>query len=767
MPAHSLRSDYSAKILRAHAARLPALQTRYATAIARLYEGHEIEAVAKDFNVQPHTVRRWMHVFNEQGTEGFGNAVIGGTYELRRDFDAQSVRALAERTFSPAAKSRLLAIAQMYEGVPTRDIARLSGVSDSTLSEWRQNFNTARIVAREEVGNPMLHANARVSSKYWTADKVAASIEKAWDDEHRRKLEVVKLSLEGRSVESIVQTTGSTRAEVVAWIRVFEAGGAKALSPSTDTAKSRRKEAGSKPRQEPTAGHPKVYSKPSMARNHDYTPNEIEARAKQYQDKAQAARLMGIVQVYRGITVEAVAVRRGVSRSAVANWLTAFADRGFQAFPDVLEVGAAKAAKLKPLTIRGVSDAAAVAPAAVNPSPKAAVTRKAMDIAPQIPQPKKILAATQPDIGKRGRGRPRKDGKPNKSTAFLMKMATGVRDTVKRIKKEPATDIHPVPRPAMPRTARVEIPFTNWALEHFLSEAIGDEHARRLRCMISLKDGLGIHKAAKRFMADPWEVIEWRDSFVKVGPVALLPKDIIETFRPHLTLEQTASLKKIELDSTDANRKAARAILMLDDDKGYPPYIAQVVDATIGDLLEWVGRVDGIAAPKVAKEDWVDKFAVILKETRDQALHPQRSLFQEHVLDVVKLAREIGGHGGLEYAARKHGIARRVIEGWVDRMEQEGLDRLLAATSANPVNMPDCSSADELRSLASTISNKRTLCDLRALAYLYDGASIALTARICRMSKEDLTDLVLDFNLMGMEALEIESTDYKTMAMGM
>lgn len=40
-----------------------------------------------------------------------------------------------------------------------------------------------------------------------------------------------------------------------------------------------------------------------------------------------------------------------------------------------------------------------------------------------------------------------------------------------------------------------------------------------------------------------------------------------------------------------------------------------------------------------------------------------------------------------------------------------------------------------------------------ALAYLYDGASIAMAARITKMSKEDLTELVLDFNMLGLEAL--------------
>lgn len=67
MPNHSLRSDFNAESLRRATAGLPAPQRRYALAVARLYDGEEIEAVAKSSNVQPQTVRRWMHVFNEEG----------------------------------------------------------------------------------------------------------------------------------------------------------------------------------------------------------------------------------------------------------------------------------------------------------------------------------------------------------------------------------------------------------------------------------------------------------------------------------------------------------------------------------------------------------------------------------------------------------------------------------------------------------------------------------------------------------------------------
>lgn len=729
MPNHSLRSDYTAASLRTHAARLPALQSRYALAIARLYDGEEIDAVAKASDVQPQTVRRWMHVFNEEGIAGFANVVMGGTYDLRRDFDAQSVRALATRAYAPAVKARLFAIAQMYEGVPTREIARLAGVSEGRLSEWRQNFNTSKIVAQGEVENRQLQANARVRSNYWTADKVAASIQAAWDDEHRRKLEVVKLSIEGKSVEAIVKQTGSTRADVVTWIRVFEAGGPKALLPSDAAKKPAR---ATKPTASVSAGaevrqgeihsprNPAV-SKPIPASREADKPLPVEGK-------------------------KAIPLGQAINDRS----LTEATDKVVEFFATLARETAAPA---------NATDAVSKTSASAPASQAAEKAREGKSGRGAVP-----VKATE-EVVKRGRGRPRKDGQPNKSTALLMKMAAKIKNTVKRIAKEapPASSQaeahYPIGR------SRADIPFTTLHIKHFLSEALGDEHARRLRCMLLLKDGGGVARASKKSGISASKIAEWRDAFIKDGPAALVPDEALQPYRVGLTVQQSAVLKAVKPHPRDVKSKVATALLMLND-KRYPPFVADTVGARIDDLRDWVRDVEVHAGPRTTAEVWKQPSASVQKKPEVAAPPKGLNAFQNHILEVVNQAHRVNGDAAVARVARRNGVPLPLVERWLDKMKRHGVEALAAETAAVQVRMPEASSADELRRLASTISQP-TANELKALAYLYDGASLAMAARITRMSKDDLAELVLDFNMFGLEALGFDVEQPKSMAVGM
>ncbi len=734
MPNHSLRSDYSAEILRGQAARLPALQNRYAMAIARLYDGDEIEAVARAADVQPHTVRRWMYVFNEQGIAGFSNAIIGGTYELRRDFDAQSVRAFAERAYAPATKARLFAIAQMYEGVPTREIARLAGVSEGRLSEWRQSFNVAKIVAQGEVENRQLQANAKVRGNYWTADKVAASIQRAWDDEHRRKLEVVKLSLEGKSVDSIVKLTGGTRAEVVTWIRVFEAGGPKALLPS-DAAKKPARTA--RPAADDGAGA-EVGQGDKSARRGAVIPKPVASSQESGADSQE--RMEGKKAIPRGKAID----DRSLSEAT---------DKVVDFFTTLLEDDAEASASASD----AVSNKTSKANASALASQPVEIARKGKSGRGSV-----SVVATD-EVVKRGRGRPRKDGQPNKSTALLMKMAAGIKNTVKRIAKDTQRPSAPAIAPAT--RGRVEIPFTTWHINHFLKEALDDEHARRLRCMLMLKEGGGIAAASKKTGARPSEIAEWRDAFVKEGPGALLSPESLEPYRVGLTVQQSAVLKAISPDRRDDRSSAATALLMLNDNR-YPPFVAESVGASVEDLREWVRNVETFAGPRTVQEVWKQKLDAVNIEPEAASPSKKLSAFQQHVVDVVRQAASVNGDAAIDRVARKNGIAPQLMGRWLDRLDRNGVEGLLAETAAVQVRMPETSSAEELRKLALTLSQP-TATELKALAYLYDGASIAMAARISRMSKDDMTELVLDFNMFGLEALGLTENEPLAMAAGM
>jgi transposase len=725
MPNHSLRSDYNAERMRGEAARLPALQRRYAIAIARLYDGDDIDAVAKASDVQPHTVRRWMHVFNEEGIAGFGNAIIGGTYDLRRDFNAQSVRAQAEKAYSPATKVRLFAIAQMYEGVPTREIARLAGVSEGRLSEWRQTFNTAKMVAQGEVENRQLQANARVGGNYWTADKVAASIQAAWDDEHRRKLEVVKLSVEGKSVEAIVMLTGSTRADVVTWIRVFEAGGPKALLPSDAAKKPAR------------AKNPTVF---------DSTGGEV---GKGELNVRRNAAISNPVPSSQETGAERMDGKKAIPRGQAIDDLSLSekTDKVVDFFATLLE----DAVPNKPSKTR-------------TSTPASQAIEKAREGKAGYGS---AGVATTDEIVKRGRGRPRKDGQPNKSTALLMKVVSGIRDTVKRVAKD--TPSAGTRKSAKVRVTPVGIPikYSKGRLRDFLAEAFNEEHANRIKCLITLHSSdFDIIRAARIRGVPGSDIARWRDELNKDGPEALIPRDVLEPYVPRFDRQQLAALRAIKRDRKDSRRKVATALLMLKDKGSYPPYVAALAGVPRIELLSWIRDVNVIIGQHGLNSVRSQPAPVERVERRVGEPLSNLNPFQRHVFGLVLYAQRRGWDAHMaNYATRQH-LSPKAVESWMATLDKHEAAGLRAQTSGDPVRMPEGLSASQLRKLSVGLDD-RTANELRALAYIYDGASVAAAAMACDIPKDDMCELVLDFNMFGLEALGFTDNEPLAIAAGM
>jgi transposase-like protein len=202
------------------------------------------------------------------------------------------------------------------------------------------------------------------------------------------------------------------------------------------------------------------------------------------------------------------------------------------------------------------------------------------------------------------------------------------------------------------------------------------------------------------------------------------------------------------------------------NDKRYPPFVADTVGARIDDLRDWVRDVEVHAGPRTTAEVWKQPSASVQKKPEMAAPPKGLNAFQNHILEVVNQAHRVNGDAAVARVARRNGVPLPLVERWLDKMKRHGVEALAAETAAVQVRMPEASSADELRRLASTISQP-TANELKALAYLYDGASLAMAARITRMSKDDLAELVLDFNMFGLEALGFDVEQPKSMAVGM
>ena len=61
--------------------------------------------------------------------------------QLRDDYDAAGLRALAKRSDNPRQIRRLLALAAVYDGMSRADAARVGGMDRQTLRDWAHRFN--------------------------------------------------------------------------------------------------------------------------------------------------------------------------------------------------------------------------------------------------------------------------------------------------------------------------------------------------------------------------------------------------------------------------------------------------------------------------------------------------------------------------------------------------------------------------------------------------------------------------------------------------
>ena len=62
--------------------------------------------------------------------------------ELRADYDAARLRALAKASRNAGQSRRLLALAEIYEGGTRTKAARVGGVGLQTVRDWVMRFNT-------------------------------------------------------------------------------------------------------------------------------------------------------------------------------------------------------------------------------------------------------------------------------------------------------------------------------------------------------------------------------------------------------------------------------------------------------------------------------------------------------------------------------------------------------------------------------------------------------------------------------------------------
>ena len=86
---------------------------------------------------------------------------------LRSDFDASRLRALARKTTNAPQARRLLVLAEVYEGAPRTEAARIGGVSLQIVRDWVLKFNAQGpegLIDRKLPGQPSRLTDAHRSA---------------------------------------------------------------------------------------------------------------------------------------------------------------------------------------------------------------------------------------------------------------------------------------------------------------------------------------------------------------------------------------------------------------------------------------------------------------------------------------------------------------------------------------------------------------------------------------------------------------------------
>src|SRR3990172_6659152 len=71
-----------------------------------------------------------------------GRFAMAAAIALREDFDGSALRGVARKTRDANQMRRLLALAEIYDGGPRGDAARIGGVGLQTIRDWVLRFNS-------------------------------------------------------------------------------------------------------------------------------------------------------------------------------------------------------------------------------------------------------------------------------------------------------------------------------------------------------------------------------------------------------------------------------------------------------------------------------------------------------------------------------------------------------------------------------------------------------------------------------------------------
>ena len=224
-----LRNDFDAASLRERASNESHLIRRRAEVIARLYEGESLSDILEDTGFSEDAAAYWTAVFNAEGVEGLGAKTMLSSRDMHPDVKASDIMERASRVRDPHMKSRLVALAEVAEGVHPVKVCRKAGINLPELRYWVDMFNRMDRYAFLTVTRPGMSRN---SVRAVSADMEIvrlANLKLESPAHNSKRLEAVALCQQGASATTAARITGVATDDLTQWMRIYRAAGPHAL----------------------------------------------------------------------------------------------------------------------------------------------------------------------------------------------------------------------------------------------------------------------------------------------------------------------------------------------------------------------------------------------------------------------------------------------------------------------------------------------------------------------------------------------------------
>jgi transposase len=581
-----LRNDFNAAKLLEAARLISAAGSNSVLALEALYSGLSLSQAAKIAKVETGTVRKWVAAFNEDGVSVLAGFRGGQNYELRTGITAEQVRRAADLSGSGGRRAYLLAIASMYDGVPTREISRISRVSETTLREWREDFNHQgyrQIDRLESDYRPKKLSATRKNSIEWLVELASST-----HGDHRRRLQVIIESYAALDVEEIAEKTGQSRAEVTAWIKVYNAVGARGLS---DQEYRRAAKTGASAPVAPIA-LPTGFTAQRM--------REIAASVPKYPYRRS---LDAIAMLYAGSSVDDAAMALGVGVGTIMNNLRRLAAEGEGAF-----VRPAKQAPspLDPDIL--VDDIEREAAARTDPRQALQLKRLAeVYRGRSVGEVARDHGVTEETIVSQLRALSR-FGFDHFADKYGTRLVPDKpRKSIVRVVQRKAAAPTPPPKPSEPskyENESVRKSMTPAArpsgcermeitrLRQLADTAMDPTQARRFRILLDVVECGDLREAAIRAGMRPAELRQLVEAFNAGGPEALLSaRSSLRPFRPFLSERAARLLKAMSEDGAAPQKAMASAAIRMALGE-YPPDVARSINVPLDAVKLWIVTID-------------------------------------------------------------------------------------------------------------------------------------------------------------------------------